>query len=244
MPYRTFSPSEVARYLHLDRADIDRLVKNQDIPVEKHGERLVFRKVEIDTWASQRILGLESRSLAEYHEKSSHATREILPQGAILPEMIRPEYINPALAAKTKASVLREMAALAEKTGRVYDREGLLASLGAREALCSTGLPGGLALLHTRQPEAYLFESSFIVLGRTIQDIHFGAPDGRPTKLFFLLAVQDDRLHLHLLARLCLMSQKTPMIEELRQAVDGQEIHQCLIECEAAVLGRPRNGGN
>ena len=71
MPYRTFGIDEVARYLHLSRADLDRLVKDQDIPFERHGERLVFRKVEIDAWASQRILGLEGRRLAEYHQKSS-----------------------------------------------------------------------------------------------------------------------------------------------------------------------------
>ena len=68
MPYRTFGIDEVARYLHLSRADLDRLVKDQDIPFERHGERLVFRKVEIDAWASQRILGLEGRRLAEYHQ--------------------------------------------------------------------------------------------------------------------------------------------------------------------------------
>ena len=244
MPYRTFSPSEVARYLHLSRADIDRLVKDQDIPVEKHGDRLVFRKAEIDSWASQRILGLESRPLAEYHEKSSQATRQILEKEAMLPEMLQPGHIESALPAKTKASVLREIVALAEKTGRVYDRQGLLAGLEARESLCSTGLPGGMALLHTRQPEVYLVESSFVVLGRTIQDIPFGAPDGRPTNLFFLMAVPDDRLHLHLLARLCLMAQKTPMLEELRQATGAEEMHRCLIASEAAVLGRCRPGGH
>ena len=243
MPYRTFIPTEVARYLHLTRADIDRLVKNQDIPVEKRGDHLVFRKADIEAWASQRILGLEGRRLAEYHQKSSHDAREILPHEAMLPEMIRPEYIHPAMPAKTKASVLREMVALAEKTGRVYDRQGLLDSLMAREELCSTGLPGGLALLHTRQPEVYLFESSFITLARTVQPIPFGSPDGLPTNLFFLLAVPDDRLHLHLLARLCLMAQKTPMLEELIRAADSEAMYQCLLASEAAVLaGTPPSG--
>jgi len=222
--------------LHLSRADLDRLVKNQAIPFEKHGERVVFRKTQIDTWASQRILGLEGRPLAEYHQQTSQDTRPILAHAEMLPEMIRPEYIEPALAAKTKSSVVHGMVALATKTGRVCDPQVLLAGLEAREALCSTGLPGGLALLHTRQPEIYLFETSFIVLGRTIQAIPFGAPDGQPTHLFFLLAVPDDRLHLHLLARLCLMAQKTAMLEELLQAGDAEAMYQCLLASEAAVL--------
>ena len=236
MPYRTFGIDEVARYLHLSRADLDRLVKDQDIPFERHGERLVFRKVEIDAWASQRILGLEGRHLTEYHQKSSRGAQQIVAQEAIMPEMVRSEFIEPALAAKTKASVLRQMTALAEKTGRVSDPRALLEGLEAREELCSTGIPGGLALLHSRSPESYLYETAFLALGRTIQQIPFGAPDGQPTNLFFLIGCPDDRMHLHTLARLCLMAQKTDLLVDLRQAADADAMCDCIIAAEQAVL--------
>lgn len=243
MPYRTFNLEEAARYLHLERSNLERLVKNQDIPFERRGDRLVFRKVDLDSWVSPRILGLEGRRLTEYHQKTSQDARPLLPHEAILPELIRPEFIDPALPAKTKASVLREMVALAQKTGQVCDRAALLAGLEARENLCSTGLPGGLALLHTRTPEAYLFEAAFIVLGRTPQEIPFGAPDGRPTDLFFLLACPDDRLHLHTLARLCLMVQKSELLAGLRQAAGPDAMHECLLASEKAVLEVVRPAG-
>ncbi len=236
MPYRTLDVKGVARYLHLNAAEIERLVKDQEIPFERHGDRLVFRKTDIDAWASPRILGLEGRRLTEYHLKASRDTREILANEAILPEMIHPDFINPALPAKTRASVLREMVALAEETGRAWDPKGLLAGLEAREALSSTGLPGGLALLHTRDPQAYLFESAFIVLGRTVQQVPFGAPDGQPTDLFFLLACPDDRLHLHALARLCMMAQKTALLADLRAAPEAETMHRLFLAAEEAVL--------
>jgi excisionase family DNA binding protein len=236
MPYRTFGIEEVARYLHLSRADVERLVKNQDIPFEKHGQKLVFRKVEIDSWASPRILGLQGPRLAEYHQKTSRGTREFLPDEAIMPDRLRPEFIEPELTAKTKASVLRQMVALAEKTGHVCDPRALLEGLEAREELCSTGLPGGLALLHCRYPEPFLFDAPFIVLGRTVQEIPFGAPDGRPTDLFFLLACADAQMHLHVLARLCLMAQKTEILAQLRLAGDAETMYQCILAAEAAVL--------
>jgi excisionase family DNA binding protein len=241
MPYRTFGIEEVARYLHLSRADLDRLVKDQDIPFERHGDRLVFRKVEIDAWASQRILGLEGRHLAEYHQKSSRGAQQIVAQEAIMPEMVRPDFIAPALAAKTKASVLRQMAALAEKTGRVADPRALLEGLEAREELCSTGIPGGLALLHSRNPESYQFETAFLALGRTIQQIPFGAPDGQPTNLFFLIGCPDDRMHLHTLARLCMMAQKTDLLADLRQAVDAEAMCESLLAAEQAVLAKHKH---
>jgi PTS system nitrogen regulatory IIA component len=236
MPYRTFTPDEAARYLHLTRADLDRLVRARDIPFEKRGDRLMFRKVEIDTWASRRILGLKGERLAEYHQKTSRDAYPALPSQAIMPDLIRPDFISPALPAKTKSSALREMTRLAEKTGRVPDPKGLLASLEAREALLSTGLPGGLALLHPRYPEPYLFDAPLVVLGRSVQEIPFGAPDGQPTRLFFLIGCTNDVLHLHTLARLCLMAQKTSLLDQLRLAADAEAIYQSIISAEQAVL--------
>ncbi len=240
MPYRIFNLEEVAKYLHLSRADVEQLVKDHEIPFEMRGHRLVFPKAEIDAWASQRILGLKERGLADYHRQSTRDTRSILPHEAIMPEMMEPDFIDPAMRAKTKASVLRDMVALAEKTGRVWDARELLKSLEAREVLCSTGLPGGLALLHPRHHQPYMFESSFIVLGRPVQPIHFGAPDGQPSDLFFLICSQDDRIHLHTLARVCLMAQKTELLARLRQAPDAPAMWESIVACEQEVLGQKK----
>ncbi|HXR09255.1 MAG TPA: PTS sugar transporter subunit IIA, partial [Candidatus Acidoferrales bacterium] len=158
----------VANYLHLTPADIERRVKNREIPFEKRGDRVVFRKSEIDAWASQRILGLPGERLADYHQETTRFTRKILPQESILPEMLEAGAVASAMTSKTKASVLRDLVALAEKTGRLNDPQSLLASLEAREELCSTAVPGGFALPHPRSHDPYLFETSFMVVGRPV----------------------------------------------------------------------------
>lgn len=236
MPHRVLSLEEVARYLHLSRQDVERLVQTGEIPFQKRGRRVVFVRAEIDAWASRRILGLGSEPLAEYHARTSAGTQELFPNRAIIPALLRPDYIEPALAAKTKASVLREMVKLAERTGLVCDPRELLISLEAREALCSTGLPGGLALLHPRHHQPYMFVASFIVVGRTIQPVHFGAVDGQPTDLFFLICCQDDRIHLHSLARLCTLAQRTDALAQLRTAPDAQAMYDALAAAELQVL--------
>ena len=236
MPHRTYSLEEVARRLHLTVPDVARLVKHQDIPCEKHGDRVVFRKNEIDAWASRRILGLDGRGLTEFHRQTSQDAHPTAPGDALMPQMIRPGYIDAALPAKTKASVLREMAALANQTGLVCDPQGLGEGIQAREELCSTGVPGGLALLHARFPDVYMFESPFLVLGRTVQEIPFGAPDGGGTDLFFLLCCPDDRLHLHALARLCMMALKTELLSQLRAAPDAEAMRERVNAAEAEVL--------
>ena len=240
MSYQILSLDAVAEYLHLTPADIAQRVKSNEIPHEKRGRRIVFSKDEIDLWASQHLLRLPGQRLTEYHRKSTLGTREILPRQTLLPEMIQRGFIAPALPAKTKSSVLHELVALAEKTGRLNNPQDLLASLEAREALCSTGMPGGFALLHPRVPEPYLFESSFILLARTVQEIHFGAPDAQPTNLFFLVCCQDDRLHLHTLARICLMARKTALLDQLRQSPDAPSMHAALLAAEEEALAETK----
>jgi PTS system nitrogen regulatory IIA component len=141
------------------------------------------------------------------------------------------------MTAKTKASVLRDLADVADRTGLVCDRAELVASLLAREKLCPTAVPGGVAFPHPRQQQAYLLQASFLVFGRTIQPIHFGAPDAQPTDLFFLLCCQEEKLHLHTLARLCLMAQKTDLLARLRAARDATALHECLLTAEQTVMG-------
>ena len=240
MPFRLLNLEAVAEYLHLTVQDVEQRVKDREIPFEKRGDRIVFRKGEIDAWASQRILGFSSQGLTDYHQKSTRRRRKILEQETILPEMLKVGAIASAMSSKTKASVLRDLVALAEKTGHLNDPKTLLASLEAREELCPTAMPGGLALPHPRSHEPYLFETSFIVVGRPIQEIHFGAPDGQPTYLFFLICCQDDRLHLHTLARICLLAQKTKILEQLRDAPDAQTMRDSLIAAEQEILADRR----
>jgi mannitol/fructose-specific phosphotransferase system IIA component (Ntr-type) len=236
MPYRTLDLTAAADYLHVTRVELEQLVRTTSIPHQIRGERIVFLRGELDAWASQRILGLPPKRLAAYHQKSTQGTRAIFTQDVLLPELFQPGFIDAALSAKTKKSVIRALVALAEKTGRVLDPADLLASVEAREELCSTGLPGGLAILHCRNHEPYRFEDSFIVLGRTLQEIHFGAPDGRPSWLFFLICCQDERIHLHTLARLCLIVQKTDVVSRLLAAPDAAMMYRDLIAAEQAAL--------
>jgi len=236
MEHETFNADELTAYLHLAKGDVERLLRETDIPHESRGGRTVFRRGAIDAWASQRILNLPSKRLDQYHEKTMRGTRDIFPDAALIPELLDPEYIDLEVAAKTKASVIREIVSLADKTTRVLDPRELLKSVLEREELCSTALPGGLALLHARHHAPYRFESSFIVLGRTVQGVPFSAPDGRPTRLFFLICCQDDRIHLHTLARLCMIAMKTDVVAELMDADTPQAAFDALVNAEKLVL--------
>lgn len=239
MPHRTFNLEELREYLHLAKGDVERLLRETDLPHELRGGRPIFRRSAIDAWASQRILQLPKKPLEVYHEKTTRGTRDVVPEAALVPELLHPSYIDLALASKTSSSALRDMVALAERTDRLLDPRELLSSVREREEMCSTALPGGVALPHPRHHEPYRYEGSFIVMGRTIQGVPFSAPDGQPTRLFFLICCQDDRLHLHTLARLCMLLMKTPILAQLREVTDPQAAYDALLEAEKSVLPLP-----
>ena len=236
MPHRMLTMAETAEHLHLTSADLERLVKNDEIPFERQGTRVTFRHKDVDVWASRRILGLPGKALRDYHQASSARIHAIALQGPLVPQCMTVERIDPELHSRTRGSVLRDMVALAESTDLVSDPRELLNTLEERERLCSTALPGGVALLHPRNHDPYMFADSFIVLGRSLQPIHFGSQDGTSTDLFFLVCCQDDRIHLHALARLCTMYQQTDLLAALRVPETAAGMMQALVGSEDAVL--------
>lgn len=239
MPHTTFTVDQLADYLHVERRHVEEFLQAGDIPHTVRGGRTYFQRAEIDAWASQRVLRLPDEGLDWYHRKTTAGTREQFPGGALIPVLLSPAAIDLELTAKTKASVIRDLVALADRTGRVFDARELRESIGAREALGSTALPGGLALLHARQHGAYRFDGSFVVLGRTIQPIPFGASDGRPTRLFFLICCEDDRIHLHTLARLCLLAKETDVLSALSTVADPAGAYGALVAAELALVPPP-----
>jgi excisionase family DNA binding protein len=234
MPYRTLTIEQAAQLLQLPVQEIERLVKKQLIPFERRAGRIVFRKAELEDWASQRILSADADELAQLHppRRGTAAARQPL-----LQDLLQPEWVEPALPARTRPSVIREMVAVATRTGWVHDPAELVESLEAREKLCSTAVPGGVAFLHPRVQQPWRFERAFIALGRTLHPIHFGAPDQEPTRLFFLLCCLDDASHLTLLARLCLLAQRTAIIETLLAAPDAAAMCEAVLSAEAEALG-------
>ncbi len=237
MSHRTFTLAEAARYLHVSAANLETRVRHGEIPCERPGGRIVFRKQLLDEWASQRIMGMSAPRLAGYHRHAADQISRVAPDAdPALASLLAPEFVIPALASRTKAGVIRDLAARAEATGLVNDPADLRQSLLAREDLCSTGLPGGFALLHPRHHDPWLFERSFLMLARTPHPLPFGAPDGGETDVFFLVCCNDDRIHLHVLARICLVCSRTVLLDDLRAGAGVDSMFAALCAAEAQIL--------
>ena len=225
---------DLARFLGMDQRQAAKMAQRGDIPCQKVGGQYRFHRAEITEWMQQN-LGPGKYNLASMDEAKSTRCQVDLKDSLVTP-LLCAEAISTQLAARTKSSLLKELAALAQETQQLYDGEALLEALNRREQLCSTAMEGGIAIPHPRRPLPYAIAEPILVIAQTTQGIGFGAPDGRLTDLFFMTCSQNDHDHLHVLARLCRMLNDRNFSQELRETKTPKQVVELMRQREQAVM--------
>ncbi|MFD5468249.1 fructose-specific PTS transporter subunit EIIC [Kitasatospora sp. NPDC127059] len=146
--------------------------------------------------------------------------------------LITPALVDLHLAPADKGEALRSLAQRLVAEGRVTDLDGFLADVAAREAQAPTGMGDGIGIPHCRSP--HVTEPS-LAFGRSTRGVDFGAPDGRPADLIFMIAAPAgaDDTHLQILAGLAQRLMDPAFTGALRDAespvavaalVNGEEV--------------------
>ncbi len=237
MPYRNLTIQEVARMLGADARRVERMAQRGEIPCQKVGGQFRFNRAQITEWLQQKMGGLSHDHLAQV-DAGMTEQRQTPQDEMIITPLLRPEAVTTNLGSRTKDSTLRELVSLATRTGLVVDERALLEAVHHREELCSTAMEGGIAIPHPRRPQPEAISGPILVVAKTPQGIAFGAPDGRMTTLLFLTASQDDRHHLHVLARLCRMLHDEHFPTRLEGAETPTEMIELLTDRESEVLSQ------
>lgn len=223
---------QAAEHVHLEMNELKHVAQRGEIEAVERGGEWYFEHRVLDEWAQRNLLSLGRRELGAQHRSMMDEQRRERREERAVADYFRPGAIELSITAKAKAGIIRDMTDLAERTGAVYDPEALFKELVAREEAASTAIGRGMALLHPRFHDPYLFEESFIAYGRSARPIFFGARDGEATRHFFLVCCTDHELHLHLLARLAVMAHGTDFLEKLDAAADADEVVAAVRESE------------
>ena len=230
MPYRNMTLAELAKHIGMDARDVKRLANRGVLPGHLIGGTWRFNRAQMLDWLQREMHNLDPRHVQNLDRALSKTNDE-----AIVGGLLATEGVDMNLPARSGPSVLRELVSLAERSGLVYDREGIIAALEEREALAPTALPGGLAIPHPRRPMPYATAEPLICLARVPAGIPYGAPDGRLTDLFVLVCCHDERQHLLALARLALLfCGDLPAL--LRETDNAEEALECVLETERRML--------
>lgn len=215
---------ELAVYLHLDEATVTRLVAAGKIPGIQIERQWRFKRASIDEWIEEQLVG-DDENFAEVPDGMKLPLEDLLPDQAIVTN----------LRAKTAVGVIEELAARAYTNGWLLDKPWFVGAVVERESLSSTAMEGGVAFLHTRARDKGKIGRPFLVVGRSWEGIEFGAPDGAPTYLFFLLGLKYDRLHLPILGRLARALRNPATIAKLRALSSPDQVRALLLKEDAEV---------
>ena len=99
--------------------------------------------------------------------------------------LINEQLIALDLKASRKEEVFSEMTRLLVAQGKVSDEQQFIKDLWAREALDNTGFEEGVALPHAKSAAV---STPAVAIGISRAGIDYGAEDGKPSRLFFMIA--------------------------------------------------------
>ncbi len=109
--------------------------------------------------------------------------------------LINEHLINLDLKATRKEEVFTEMARLLVAQGKVSDEQAFIKDLWAREELGNTGFEEGVALPHAKSAAVC---NPAVAIGISRNGIDYGAEDGKPSHIFFMIASPDGGANHHI----------------------------------------------
>lgn len=223
------TPKQLAEYLQLSQRTVYRMLERNQLPALKLGGQWRFRKSAVDYWLDLKMHQLDS---AELHEIQSPLTKPALS----LREHLAPPNALIAVAPGAVPEVVAAFLARVSFPGPV-DVEAITGRILQREALCSTAIPEGVALLHTSRWEPRALAHTLVAIGRLPEQVDFGALDGSRTDLLFLLLARDERDHLVLQAKAARLCREPEFLDGLRSAGGPVAVVALVDETERRVFG-------
>ena len=144
-----------------------------------------------------------------------------------LGSLTRPDLIFPDLPAADRPEVLRAFADRLAGLGLVKSGAELFQRLWEREQLGSTGIGAGIAIPHCKlQGLAH----GIVAVGLVPEGVDFGAPDGQPVKVLFLVVSPSGAPaeHLQILAAISRWVRADPHADRILALRDAGEVYDLL----------------
>ena len=128
--------------------------------------------------------------------------------------------LNVSVASKDEA--IDRLIALHEKAGNLKDAAEFKEEILKREGHSSTAIGEGIAVPHAKSAAVKAPALSLITVP---SGIDYGAPDGKPSDLLFMIAATEDGdVHLEILSRLMVMLMDADFANALRKAKSAAEL--------------------
>ncbi|SEF86131.1 PTS fructose transporter subunit IIABC [Vibrio hangzhouensis] len=146
----------------------------------------------------------------------------------MMKEILNAQLIKLDLAATDKDAVFNELADVLVSAGKVSDKQQFVKDVWAREETGNTGFEDGIALPHAKSASVV---APAIAVGISKQGIEYGAEDGQPSNIFFMIASPEkaSNFHVEVLAKLSSKIVEPTFLENLRGATSSEEALALLV---------------
>ncbi len=147
----------------------------------------------------------------------------------MITSLLSRELICLELNATSKQDVFNELASLLAENGKVADKDAFVADLWAREEQGNTGFEEGIALPHAKSAAV---TNPAVAIGISRKGIEYGAEDGLPSKLFFMIASPDGAAnhHIEVLAELSSKLIEEGFVERLMSVTSTDDALSMFLE--------------
>ena len=137
-------------------------------------------------------------------------------------DLLKSTAIELNVSVTSKDEAIDKLIALHEKAGNLKDAAKFKEEILKREAHSSTAIGEGIAVPHAKSSAVKAPALSLITVP---SGIDYGAPDGKPSDLLFMIAATEDGdVHLEILSRLMVMLMDADFANALRKAKSAAEL--------------------
>ena len=220
---------QAASFFGVDESKVRRWIATRDLPVHQANERLHLNAIEVWEWAVAHGVTVSRRLLDE-----ARRSPDAVPP---LAQLLAAGGIHREVGGDQKRAVLAAVVARLRLPEEV-DREHVLAVLEAREAMGSTGIGGGIAIPHVRNPILLHVDRPFVALFLLQHPVDFDSIDGQPVHALFFVVSSSIPVHLRILAELGFILRDQELRGLLRQRAPDEAILERIGDLAVTTTGQ------
>lgn len=221
---------ELAEYLRVNERTILRMMENNKIQGAKIGGQWRFNGSQID----KVFFPAESAAASPLESEDSSSIITHPQIGIPVSRVMSEDRIVLDLKSKDRDGVIQELTDARLLYGLVLDTKDFRDKCLQRENVLSTGVGGGIAIPHPRDPIPTLRSSAAVIYGYSKDGVEFNAADGKPVHMFFLVCSQNIELHLHLMGCMARLLKSESFVSGLPKCATGAEVIRLVMEQERA----------
>jgi nitrogen PTS system EIIA component len=215
---------QLSEYLMVSEKTIYRMLDRGLLPAVRVGAQWRFRKRDVDAWLDEQVRKVEV-------EGQKAVLEELAPSEIDIHPLLLAENVWLDVPPMPRDELLAWIVTRATLDAGV-DREALVASILAREALCSTALVKDAAFPHPNEPSDFGFAKKRVLLAVAREPVTFNDPNGHKPRVIVVILARTVQGYLLAISRAVKLFGNAALIGRITRSVRAADAIAAVREAE------------